>query len=83
MSLVSLCIESIMLKNSHLLKQRNKSPNEFLIFILEKFNLLNDILMSKLDDPRFEYTWEIINQFLIVDFIKSFLMIIFDKFLNS
>jgi len=72
-----------MLKNSHLLKQRNKSPNEFLIFILEKFNLLNDILMSKLDDSRFEYTWEIINQFLIIDFIKSFLMIIFDEFLNS
>ena len=72
-----------MLKNSHLLKQRNKSPNKFLIFILEKFNLMNDILMSKLDDSRFEYTWEIINQFLIIDFIKSFLMIIFDEFLDS
>ena len=71
-----------MLKHSHLLKQWNKSPNEFLIFILEKFYLLNDILMSKLNDSRFKYTWEIIYQFLIVNFIKSFLMIIFYKFLN-
>ena len=71
-----------MLKHSHLLKQWNKSPNEFLIFILEKFYLLNDILMSKLNDSRFKYTWEIIYQFLIVNFIKSFLMIIFYEFLN-
>ena len=71
-----------MLKYSHLLKQWNKSPNEFLIFILEKFYLLNDILMSKLNDSRFKYTWKIIYQFLIINFVKSLLMIIFYEFLN-
>ena len=39
--------------------------------------------MSELDNPRLKYTRKIIDQFLVVNFIQSLLMVIFYELLDS
>lgn len=69
--------------DTHLFQKRNNWPNKFLFFRLEKVYLLNDVPVGECNNPRFQYSRQIVYKILVVNFEEGLLMVVFDELLYS